>query len=62
MNLQVVTGRPFVVNCIKCNRPSWMGDVTAFDDKGATKHIGGFADLTGEPFKAYYCHECGESR
>ena len=50
MRLQEVTGRPFIVFCLRCDKKQWAGDVD-----GQTPV---FADLNGEPFKAYYCAEC----
>lgn len=48
MNLQPVTGAAFTVTCIAC------GTLTRQRD-------GLFADLDGEPFRAYYCAPCANS-
>ena len=55
-NLVEVTGRPFIVFCLNCDTKLWAGDVEA--PKGT--HYPVFADLNGEPFKAYYCAQCAE--
>lgn len=57
-NLVVVTGRPFAVYCAGCNTRAYAGDVDTTD----TKHHPVYADLDGEPFKAYYCATCAKVR
>jgi hypothetical protein len=49
-HLIVVSGRPFQCHCIKCGLKQWAGDV---DGQAPV-----YADITGEPFKAYYCSPC----
>ena len=65
MNIQPVTGPPFYAECIGCHERKVFGDTKgkrdAFDrpfEKTREGEGGGFADLEGEPFKAYYCNEC----
>lgn len=53
MRLEQVTGRPFIVFCLKCGKKQYAGDVDG------QKPV--YADMDGEPFKAYYCSECVES-
>ena len=45
MRLERVTGKSFRVVCDCCNKTLWSNE-------------GVFADLDGEPFKAYYCESC----
>ncbi len=44
MRLQIVGGQTLILNCIKC--------------QGKVSSDLAFADLDGEPFKAYYCPDC----
>lgn len=46
MRMQQVTGAYFVAWCIKCGKRLERNDWPIW------------ADLDGEPFKAYYCAEC----
>lgn len=50
---QQVTGKPFTTTCIACGYRIEPGD-------GSETRLHGphFADLNGEPFKAYYCRDC----
>jgi len=56
--LEQVTGRPFIVFCLRCETKLWAGDVEVTGERGT--HYPVFADLNGEPFKAYYCAQCAE--
>lgn len=65
MNLQLVTGTPFVAICINCGQRSHFGDVFSREenergDVVCGERIGGFADLDGKSFVAYYCNTCGK--
>lgn len=61
MNLQPVTGQAFGTQCCACQKhviggdepytAKWRGGVTDTPDNV-------FADLDGEPFRAYYCEAC----
>jgi len=53
MNLQPVTGAPFTAECIVCHKRKCFGGNP--DIPFSRPNSGGFADLDGEPFKAYYC-------
>jgi hypothetical protein len=64
MNLQPVTGWTFRAECYHCHTMQYFGDVV--DQRGpdaylVATHAGGYADLDGEPFKAYYCRTCANS-
>ena len=54
-NLQVVTGRPFITFCFACKEKVYAGDVEANSPKYPV-----YADLNGEPWRAYYCAECAK--
>jgi hypothetical protein len=54
MNLQPVTGKPFQKMCALCFHNFLFGQST---DR-AEHPEGGFADLDGKPFAAYYCNKC----
>lgn len=54
MKLQPVTGKPFVTMCRKCWKRFTFGTST----DPAAHPIGGYADLDGKPFEAYYCNAC----
>lgn len=65
MNLQPVTGRVFRRQCCHCLTVQYFGDIV---DAGKTPdayvagtHAGGYADLDGKPFEAYYCRPCANS-
>jgi hypothetical protein len=61
MNLQRVTGPAFTAECIGCHEKKLFGDKPEKDMFGRPneyEHQNGFADLDGEPFKAYYCDDC----
>jgi hypothetical protein len=63
MKLEKVTGRPFVIFCISCGQRKWAGDVDYVDPYLRTASPSPvYADLEGEPFKAYYCAECAKPR
>ena len=51
MNLQPVTGTNVFCTCASCGKFA----SNRFDPH---KGPGLFADLNGEPFKAYYCRDC----
>jgi hypothetical protein len=53
-HLIVVHGPAFRVPCINC-----LDIVTGGDVKG---ELPVYADITGEPFKAYYCSICATKR
>ena len=55
MRLGKVTGRPFIVFCLKCGEKLYGGDVDSESPKYPV-----YADLDGEPFKAYYCAQCAK--
>jgi len=44
--LQIVTGPSFYCQCLRCKKNLYHPEDEVF------------ADLEGEPFKAYYCEEC----
>src|SRR5271169_2200681 len=52
-NLVKVTGKPFNAVCLGCNLLYLFGDKEAHREA-----IGGWADPSGEAFKAYYCDPC----
>jgi hypothetical protein len=54
MNLQRVTGKAFYAECQECHRRLLFGE----QGHGDTSNCKGWADLDGEPFKAYYCEDC----
>jgi len=56
MRLQQVTGRPFTITCHACGRRAVAGDKAEEYRDRVPGPV--FADLDGEPFKAYYCSEC----
>jgi len=61
MDLQPVTGKPFTAECQGCHEKKLFGDPTgvdAFNRPLTLFDAGGFADLDGEPFIAYYCNDC----
>jgi len=57
MNLQPVSGKPFQKMCALCFRNFLFG--RSMDP--AEHPIGGYADLDGKPFEAYYCNKCAST-
>lgn len=53
-HLIIVSGRPFACHCLKCGERKYAGDVEGQQPV--------YADITGEPFKAYYCSPCAQWR
>ncbi len=47
MKIKLVTGKNFYVNCVSCGEQKLAGDGQKV-----------YANILGEPFKAYYCDEC----
>jgi hypothetical protein len=63
VNLQPVTGKPFYAKCADCGKNFLFGDGMGTDVfQRPQKGEGGFADLDGEAFKAYYCNDCAAKR
>jgi len=58
MRLNVVTGWPFRVKCIECQRDTVAGDQPKSMQEAIERRTPVFADPDGESFKAYYCREC----
>ena len=58
MNIQPVTGPPFYAECMGCGETKLFGEGIEGVSGEQRNAIGDFADLEGEPFKAYYCNEC----
>jgi hypothetical protein len=56
MNLKLVTGTPFTITCVGCGHKAVAGD----NSENWRDRIPGpvYADLDGDPYKAYYCNEC----
>lgn len=59
MNLQHVTGREITVLCVDAEHVS-NERIRSTDRR--TPSSKAFADLEGEPFKAYYCATCALKR
>jgi hypothetical protein len=47
MKLVKVTGREFIIDCVKCGAKLYAGDGHDI-----------YADIEGKPFKDYYCKTC----
>jgi hypothetical protein len=57
MRIQPVTGPAFRTKCICCDKSLTAG-TQGLDSFGRLLTDKVFADLDGEPFKAYYCEDC----
>jgi hypothetical protein len=59
MNLQPVTGQAFGTQCCACHKHvTGGGDSSYIPAYGWIHPNNVFADLDGEPFRAYYCEAC----
>jgi hypothetical protein len=57
MTLKLVTGPAFSVTCLNCKK-GFMAGSPGIDRFGRETTSKIYADLDGEPFKAYYCEPC----